>query len=283
MGLRDSLARGKAFHQVVKDHKHGDACRYKGKAKAPEIDLATDVGVGITIKDLMAKEETSYKEAVSVYFAFQDSLKGKRAQPCKDSTKKKKKTAKANPSPPEMDEEPAEATSKKSLARPKSRPSREKPKPASAASGVKRKNACSDLGACEESEEPPAVRIRSKSAPACARTNAAQAPPERPSKKAAKAAPADLAAEDDDGCDDEPDEWEVDDLADGNYPQVLEDWSMEYPDIFEEWALFREMPKQPCEPPCEPPFVTSLATLPRINPVWYHVPLYFAYVTSHFC
>ena len=205
MGLRDSLARGKAFHQVVKDHKHGDACRYKGKAKAPEIDLATDVGVGITIKDLMAKEEISYKEAVSVYFAFQDSLKGKRAQPCKDSTKKK--TAKANPSPPEMDEE-----SKKSLARPKSRPS----KPASAASGVKRKNACSDLGACEESEEPPAVRIRSKSAPACARTNAAQAPPERPSKKAAKAAPADLAAEDDDGCDDEPHEWEVDDSADGN-------------------------------------------------------------------
>ena len=196
---------------------------FKGKAKAPEIDLATDVGVGITIKDLMAKEEISYKEAVSVYFAFQDSLKGKRAQPCKDSTNKKK-TAKANPSPPDMDEEPAKATSKKSLARPKSRPSREKPKPAAAANGVKRKNACSDLGACEESEAPPAIKIRSKSAPVGARTNEAQAPPERTSKKASKAATADLAAEDDDGGDGVPDHFNdyLNDLADGNYPQVLE-------------------------------------------------------------
>ena len=154
--LKEVLAKGKVFNDVLKDHKTGGACRYKGKSKAPDIPLDTNLGVGdLTLEALMKREGISYKEAVSVYLAFEDALK----QP-----KSAKNKPKAPANPPPTDVEPEEAMpSKKAKARkvaPKARASREKSKPENPAAGLKRKGASSDLGACEE---PPAVRVRSKS------------------------------------------------------------------------------------------------------------------------
>ena len=235
--LKEVLAKGKVFNDVLKDHKTGGACRYKGKSKAPDIPLDTNLGVGdLTLEALMKREGISYKEAVSVYLAFEDALK----QP-----KSAKNKPKAPANPPPTDVEPEEAMpSKKAKAckvAPKARASREKSKPEKPAAGLKRKGASSDLGACEE---PPAVRVRSKSSG----QRPAKEPKSVPVVDPNAGVPEAEVLEDGEPCEFEVPEDDyaifLDSLASSKYPEVLDDWCWDYPDIYWDWHCFRNMPAE---------------------------------------
>ena len=96
---KQALERGSKYKEALRTQKTASS---SSKWKPPKIPLTTPVGVeDMTLQDMMKKEKLSYADAVTVYLAFQDSLK--------KSSKKPSKTEKANTNSSGESAAPAEA------------------------------------------------------------------------------------------------------------------------------------------------------------------------------
>ena len=183
---KEALARGLKFKQAVKDLKNASS---SSKWKPPSIPLTTPVGIAdMTLDDMMKKEKLSYADAVTVYLAFQESLKkpskkpsksqdantnssGESAAPAEEAEPKRKKNKAEEVDKKSGKQPPAQEVGKKSRKQPPSEAqsvegrksntvsSKAKASKAKAPPELKRKGAFLEE---PEAHEPPTKRLKGK-------------------------------------------------------------------------------------------------------------------------